>query len=781
MRSMSIFKLPKLSWFFCCNIKVLFITLGMFASHYAVTKAQIVPDRTLPNNSTITTDGSAIEINGGTVRGTNLFHSFTEFSLDPENLGKRINSAYFNNAPNVANIFSRVTGNSISKIDGLIRNNGDANLFLINPNGIIFGKNAALNLGGSFVASTADSIQFADNLEFSAVNPQANPLLSVNIPVGLQYGNLSGDITVYGNNKASSSGLEVLADKTLALIGANVFIEGANLTAPAGNIELGSVDGDRTIGLNPSDLGWKADYTEVKDFGRISLSKAASIDASGNSGGRIWVQGESVSLTEGSAIATNILGDGTTGLLSIAATDLEISGYSSLSASVEQNAPGNGSNIVINSDSLTVNDGGLVYLQTDGIGDGGSLTIDSDRITLEGIDSGLFSTVAENARGNGANIELYTERLAIEDAARIASDTIGLGNGGNLTIDARQVDLIDDSGIYAHAITDAGNGGDIAIATDTLLIENGAEIYAGNFSQMVEKSDPNLLHTLQVSSNSLAYSIIGTGEVGKIELNANSIVMNGTDEKIGRISTSTYQAGGGTIGLNSNTISISNSEIFTNTKGDSHGGSIYLNADNLYLSQGKISTNTFATGNGGKIIVETTNSSIANGLNSGIFARGDINASGNAGKIGVVANLVEFKNGSQIDATNFGLGEDGEISIEADRIYLERDRVISSLKENSATLKNINVARSGINNQSLDLSELLQKTNAPAELTISNCTPQRDRNIRIGQNLGEAVASQKLPQIFPHQAHFNNVVVEAKSWIVNSQGKIELLANSCQG
>ncbi|GAA6619858.1 filamentous hemagglutinin N-terminal domain-containing protein [Scytonema sp. NUACC26] len=280
--------------------------IGAIAFQQMPTSAQIIADDTLPNNSQVTRIDNIRLIGGGTQAGSNLFHSFSEFSVP---IG---NTAHFFNGLEIQNIFSRVTGGSVSNIDGLIEANGNANLFLINPNGIIFGNNASLNIGGSFLASTASSLKFVDGKEFNATAPQNAPLLSIGVPLGLQFGespkaivNESGDVNL--------PGLEVQPGKTLGLVGGDIILKEGTLVAPDGRIELGSVGSGSFVSLTPTNAGFVLGYEGVNKFQDIRLSQESIVFTEGDSGGSIQLQGRNVTLSDGSVISANITGAGTGG------------------------------------------------------------------------------------------------------------------------------------------------------------------------------------------------------------------------------------------------------------------------------------------------------------------------------------------------------------------------------------------------------------------------------------------------------------------------------------
>ena len=171
-------------------------------------EGQIIPDGSLPTN--VERQGRITEITGGERAGNNLFHSFQDFSVPTGN------EAFFNNGLDISNILSRVTGGNISNIDGLIRANGTANLFLVNPAGIMFGDNATLEIGGSFFGSTATGIEFADGTEFVSTNTD-NPILTINAPVGLNLRDTTGEIS--STASLSSDRSLTLSANTLALTG----------------------------------------------------------------------------------------------------------------------------------------------------------------------------------------------------------------------------------------------------------------------------------------------------------------------------------------------------------------------------------------------------------------------------------------------------------------------------------------------------------------------------------------------------------------------------------
>ncbi len=211
----------------------------VIASLLADSQAQITLDGSIGSGGNLTGPDYTIPAEVGQQLGGNLFHSFGDFNV---NTGE---SATFTGPGSVSNIIGRVTGGNPSHIDGLLRSDiARANLYLLNPQGVMFGPNASLDVRGSFHASTADVLRFEDGATFAA-DLGGQSTLTVASPVA--FGFLQAQparLTVDGSH------LEVPEGETLSLIGGDMAITGdadsacfdfPTLAAPGGRLHLISV------------------------------------------------------------------------------------------------------------------------------------------------------------------------------------------------------------------------------------------------------------------------------------------------------------------------------------------------------------------------------------------------------------------------------------------------------------------------------------------------------------------------------------------------------------
>ena len=592
---------------FFSNIFIYFLTY----SHPA--NAQIIPDKTLgTEKSTITPQNIRELVGGGAIRGGNLFHSFQEFNV---NQGQQV---YFTNPAGINNILARVTGNHISKILGTLGIDGAANLFLINPNGIVFGKNARLDIAGSFVASTANAIKLGENGLFSATEPQNSNLLTIQ-PTVLFANALhqqQAEVSVEGN-------LTIGSRQTLTLQG-DIVTNTGSLTVPGGTVQIlgnqvsllnnATINTDAINNGNGGTVIIKAnDLTRFE--GNIS---ARGGDNSGNggfvevSGGRVEFAG-TVDTSAANGFGTLLL-DPKDILIQAGGT---VSGQSLSQALALNNVSLQANNDITVDDDITGVEANNLNLEA-----GRSLTINPNRsIILNGgnfnakindenaiateRDSGVAQFLmnpGSQILTNGGNATITSGKFGqssqnhTNDASIISAKSSG--NGGNIALNAindiTTGNLI--SGFFnIPNIIDSINSGDITInstaggiTTTNYLLAN-AQQQAGNISLLAAGNlSLNAAGDFPRSGN-----IASIGDTpGKITFTSGNILSG----KNIRIVNANLGAGrGNDITLTARSIFLDTTSIFALARGKGRGGNMILNAtDDVVMRTSDIGTNSDA-------------------------------------------------------------------------------------------------------------------------------------------------------------------------------------------
>ncbi|HAX75487.1 MAG TPA: hypothetical protein DCY88_06585 [Cyanobacteria bacterium UBA11372] len=620
--------------------------------------AQIVPDNTLGNERSQLTPQNIIE--GGATRGANLFHSFSEFNIGE---GQQV---YFANPNGIQRILSRVTGNNRSQILGTLGVLGNADLFLINPNGIFFGSNAQLNVGGSFLASTASSFKFPDGNEFSATNPQAPPLLTINVPTGLQYNGSNGIIQVQG------ASLQVPSGRTLALVGGDVIANGPQLRTVGGRIELGGLVDRGTVELMSNSGTLQLSFPSGVARGNISLNPdrfPTDLTVRGATGGSIALNGNHIAIA-GSILRSGINPDTGTpnsqaGDITIDATGtVNITDASSILNTVRTGGIGNAGNISITAQSVSLTNGTQLQTGTFGQGNAGNITIQANSVVISGEDrdgfsSGIFSNVQQQAVGQGGNITIEAASLSLTGGAELASSTSGRGDAGTITLQVRGPVVLDGK---------TSGGFTTNVHSDVFF---GAVGKAGNVNITAE--------SLSITGEAIvSVATAGQGDSGSINIQIqNALLIDGFNSAIASGLGAGAVGNGGSIQIRAETVVLSNSGLIQlSTSGQGRVGDLIIQARSLILnSGGGLQTSAFGQGDAGNIflnisdIVDLSGTSSL-GASSGIFSGTRETARGRGGSISLVTDRLRIADGAVIGARTLNAFRGGDIRVNANTVEL---------------------------------------------------------------------------------------------------------------
>ena len=498
----------------------------------------------------------------------------------------------------------------------------DANLYLLNPHGFIWGPNASLDINGSLYLSSADYLRFEDGQHFNT-NISRPLLLSIAAPEAFGFLNEPSNITINGH-------LQVAEEQELAIIGGDIGITTSHLYAPKGHIKLVSAASAGEVKL--SNVMKNNTFTQ---FGQITLKENTFLNVNAQTiqqgkSGSIMILGGQFFLTGQSHIQT--LGYAGTGNIEIKSTEqLQIADNSQIRMLTTQ---GEGGKIILSGQSIQLSNDSIVWSET---------------------------------WGQGGDIVLEGTLLDITANASISTSSLGEGNGGSLILKAQKMNM--NSGLLQAVTFNKGNAGDIAIQANNLELANGSQINAssensgksGNITVNVKnkiditgyfgETDEN-----NINPGGIASSAFGTGDGGSIQISAPFLNLDNW------------------------------ATIQTLTKGEGNAGDISINVNELQITNGAdidASNEGAGSGKGGSISINATGSVLITGLSAdeetigyavpiiykiflgGIYSTAENKGSG--GNVTLTTPFLDMREGGAISVGSTSCGDAGNLKLHISR------------------------------------------------------------------------------------------------------------------
>ena len=680
-------------------------TVGCLCTTSKISLAQVTSDNTV--NTQVEQNGTVAEITGGETRGGNLFHSFQDFSISTGN------EAFFNNASDISNILSRVTGGNVSNIDGLIRANGNASLFLINPAGIILGENASLNIGGSFYGSSASSILFEDG-EFSAADLENPPLLTVNAPIGLGFRDNPGAIE---NNSVANDGrgLEVTPGSNLSLLGGDVNFNGGVVTAPRGKVDLGGLSSTGTIKIEQDN---SFSFPEDIAKANVSLNQQALVKVRDAGGGFINVNALNFSLSEESILLGGI--ESGKGSSEAQAGDININVESFLAEDNSQiitatEGVGDSGNIFVDATTIEFTDdlpgddqASVLIASTLGQGDGGDIEINANNISFDGSAGGAVTNVGltandesiPNVVGDAGDITVNTDSIFLSNGAGLSAITGGIGDAGNITVNAKDTVRADQRGDEITRVSD--------FFGFTIRRPSGFKSFVRGAFGEGETRGVGDAGTVEINAKDIFFTggggiltiTIGQGNAGDIIVNATgSVELDDAGEILSQVIFEQGNGNAGNITINADKLSLNDSSrILSDTQRKDNSGNIAINANEISLTEGSFIISGVGIlgeqveGDAGNIEIDTGKLFLDNisSITAQTNGAGNAGGEGTAGSINVNAfEQINISDSSRIQARTDNDSSGGNINLNTNALNLSNNGEISTLTEGEGNAGNI--------------------------------------------------------------------------------------------